>query len=89
MAGLIRRHDTLIHSSLLQNECLAFIKNPQGKYEAARGTHDDLVVAYGISLQMYKESPQTSKKNEDREEDRKKRKKSVYYNRDPFSSVKI
>lgn len=92
MAGLIRQAQFIIRSQHLQSECLSFVKNQKGKYEAVRGAHDDLVIASAIALQVYKEYPKTAKRQIDREDDReerKDRKRKKFLQRDSFSSIQI
>lgn len=52
MESFIREEIGIFYSERLINECLTFIKTSEGKNEADKGCHDDLVMAAGIALQM-------------------------------------
>ena len=59
MENFIREEQGIFYSERLINECLTFIKTPEGKNEADKGCHDDLVMAAGIALQMAISTPRT------------------------------
>lgn len=46
----VREHIHLIHHVQTLREMLTFVKNKQGRPEALSGKHDDLVMAYAITL---------------------------------------
>jgi len=45
-------HMMEINDRLFLNECLAFVRNSAGKYEARSGKHDDLVIAWAIAWRV-------------------------------------
>jgi hypothetical protein len=59
LATFIRDQEGRFYSERLISECQSFIINPKGRPEAAQGTHDDLVFAAGIALQMDLRVPKT------------------------------
>lgn len=59
LATFIRDQEGRFYSERLISECQSFIVNPKGRPEAAQGTHDDLVFAAGIALQMDLRAPKT------------------------------
>jgi hypothetical protein len=61
MDELIRIRETTIRSADLLHECMNYIREPDGKTNAATGCHDDLVMAYAIALQMRKFAPSISR----------------------------
>lgn len=59
LATFIREEYGRFYSERLISECQSFIVNPKGRPEAAQGTHDDLVFAAGIAIQMDLRQPKT------------------------------
>lgn len=59
LATFIREQEGRFYSERLISECQSFIVNPKGRPEAAAGTHDDLVFAAGIAIQMDLRIPKT------------------------------
>lgn len=57
LKDLIRDNVDLINDRKTINQCLTFVKNKEGKYEAIEGKHDDKVMSLGIAL--YSRSQQT------------------------------
>ena len=92
LAEMIREHQIILKSDILISECMNFVRDARGRYQAAEGAHDDLVIALAIALQMYKFKPvtqSTERKKEEQKEEREKKKKHRRKNRDPFSSVRM
>lgn len=60
LQAYIRRHDVILKSEALISECLSFIRDEHGKYHAAEGEHDDLVMALALALKAYNDKTITS-----------------------------
>ena len=83
LAEMIPEHDIEIQSEWSVAEAMAFRLNPDGKYEAQQGSHDDTVIANAGIIQMFKSRPlkqMTAVKKWVK--DNKKAKKKGYANRD-------
>jgi hypothetical protein len=92
MTSSIREHQVILKSETLINECMSFVKNSKGRYEASEGAHDDLVIACAIALQMYRHKPVTGESEQNRitnREEKRKHQLQRQKNRDPFASVCI
>lgn len=92
MASLIREHQAILHSENLISECMSFVKNSKGRYGAAEGAHDDLVMASAIAFQMYHHKPVTGESESERtkkKERQLKERRRYRNNRDPFASVYV
>lgn len=50
----LRTHPEVFVDSDLLRECCTFVQGKSGKFQAAPGAHDDLIMMYGIALQMRK-----------------------------------
>ena len=83
LAEMIPEHDIMIQSEWSIQEAMSFRLNPDGKFEAQPGSHDDTVIANAGVVQMYKARPikqMTAVKSWLR--DNKRKKKKGYANRD-------
>lgn len=89
MAALIRNNEVVIKSELLVRECMSFIKSEKGRYEAASGAHDDLVMACAVALQAYKNKPITGEKLEEKDRRKQEREKRRVKRGDAFSSIRV
>jgi len=50
----VREHPEVFLDTDLLRECCTFVQHSTGKFAAAQGAHDDLIMMYGIALQMRK-----------------------------------
>ena len=57
LSEMIPEHDIEIKSKWTVSEGLSFVLNSNGKYEAHKGAHDDLVISSAGIVQLYKSKP--------------------------------
>jgi hypothetical protein len=55
LAALIRDGEIACYDSETIGECLGFVRQPNGKYEAATGGKDDRVISLAIAVRMAEE----------------------------------
>lgn len=84
LGDMIPKHDIIIRSRWAISELFGFRLNSNGKYEAQKGAHDDLVIALGGVVQMYKHRPlkQMSAIKQALKDKKKQAKPNPYFNHD-------
>lgn len=61
----LKQHAVKIYYEETVKECMTFILGPKGKPEAARGSHDDLVMSSAIAFKVAEISPKTKTKTKE------------------------